>query len=184
MSKRTGVVAAALMAALALAVVAILGAWPASKTAAASSGARPVSAQTRADIEELIASYANFWEFRYCDAWAGLFAADGTFAEVGVFTVTGYPALVAKCEASNADASTHFHAQVNTMLVQIDARHVEGLTNLLYGTLGSATAPAALVGYGDYIDLFVRTPDGWRFQTRSASTHKAQGLPPAFLNGA
>jgi hypothetical protein len=118
------------------------------------------------------------------DAWAGLFAANGSFTEVGVFTVTGYPALVAKCEASNADATTHFHAQVNTMLVQTDNRHVEGLTNLLYGTLSTATAPAALVGYGDYVDLFVRTPDGWRFQSRSASTHKAQGLPPAFLNGA
>jgi SnoaL-like domain len=181
--KRAGLAAMVLVVIVA-AVIPILGIGTGTTKAAASAyESRPVSAQARADIEELIASYANFWEFRYCDEWARLFTPDATFTNVGVYSVTGYAALVAKCEASDADASTHFHAQMNTMLVQVDSHHIRGLTNLIYGSLGTATAPAAILGYGDYIDLFVLTPGGWRFQSRSASAHKAQGLPPELLTG-
>jgi hypothetical protein len=134
-----------------------------------------VAAQDRADIEELIARYANFWEFKQCDAWAKLFAEDGSF-----FAIKGRPALRKRCEDSQ-EAPFQIHAQVNTALARIDSTHIRGFTNIIYMRRQAGTA-VSLEGYGDYHDVFVRTAEGWRFASRSAVVHLQQPLPPEIVD--
>ena len=126
--------------------------------------------EDRADVEDLIARYANSWEFRACEAWADLFAEDGAF-----FHVRGRAALEALCR----EATEHqVHAQTNTMLVQVSEDRILGVTNVVFGTHEPGVGGSArLTGYGDYHDVFVRTPAGWRFGSRRAVPHLAEPLP-------
>jgi hypothetical protein len=135
----------------------------------------------RADIFDLIARYANCWEFRECRAWAELFVEDGRFQE----DVRGRDALETACRAAagRTDAERDaIHAQTNTMLVQISEDRVLGFTNVVFGShQAGVPGSARLTGYGDYHDVFVRTPDGWRFASRRACAHLDEPLPPEFL---
>ena len=176
---------AGVVAALGIAGIAVSApAW-----ASAGGGSRPVrqvDAQTRSDISELVGEYANFWEFGYCQQWANLFSQDGVF-DVPQFHahVVGRAALQSTCEAAqspNGGGDTQEHAQVNTMLVYVDSKHVRGLTNLIFGNLNDPTSGASTFsGYGDYVDMFVRTSQGWRIESRTAGGHKTLGLPQEFL---
>lgn len=138
--------------------------------------------EVRADVLDLLARYANYWEFREAVAWAGLFTEDGTF-----FDVRGREALEAVCRAAGErtdDERDQIHAQVNTMLVQTDDATVHGLTNVLFGTHTAGTGGSArFTGYGDYHDVFVRTTEGWRFASRRACSHLVEPMPAELLEG-
>jgi hypothetical protein len=139
-----------------------------------------ISYEDRADVLDLLARYANYWEFREAKAWSELFAEDGAF-----FDVRGRPALEATCRAAGerADAERdQLHAQVNTMLVQTDDDTMHGLTNVVFGTHTAGVGSSArFAGYGDYHDVFTRTADGWRFARRRACSHLGEPLPPELL---
>jgi hypothetical protein len=134
----------------------------------------------RADIMDLLARYASYWEFRACRAWAGLFTEDGRF-----FDVQGREALEAACRAPRDQTEAgrdSIHAQTNTQLVQVADDRIHGLTNVVFGShRAGESGSARFVGYGDYHDVFVRTPQGWRFESRRACSHLANPLPPEFL---
>ena len=109
-----------------------------------------------------------------------LFTTDGCF-----FDVCGHAALEAACmrAANRTDPDRdQIHAQSNTLLVQLDTDRIHGLTNVVFGThqMGQG-GTAHYSGYGDYHDVFVRTADGWRFQSRRACSHLSEPLPPEFL---
>ncbi len=131
----------------------------------------------RADVLDLIARHANYWEFRACREWAALFTEGGVFQDV-----RGREALEAACRASGERPDGErdgVHVQTNTMLVQVADDRVLGLTNVLFGFhRAGEPGSARLVGYGDYHDVFVRTPEGWRFASRRACPHLAEPLPP------
>lgn len=114
--------------------------------------------EDRADVLDLLAQYANYWEFREAEAWADLFAEDGTF-----FDVRGREALVAVCRTAGErtdEERDQIHAQ-NTMLVQVDEDTIHGLTNVIFGTHTAGVGGSArFVGYGDHHDVFIRTPGG------------------------
>lgn len=134
----------------------------------------------RADILDLIARYASYWEFRACRAWAELFTPDGVFQDV-----RGRAALEAACRAAGErtdEQRDSIHAQTNTMLVQLSDDRVHGLTHVVFGSHRAGVAGSArFVGYGDYHDVFVRTPEGWRFASRRACSHLEEPLPPELL---
>ena len=136
-----------------------------------------ISYEDRADVLDLVARYANYWEFREAEAWADLFAEDGTF-----FDIRGRAALVAVCRQAGErtdEERDQVHAQVNTMLVQVDADTIHGLTNVVFGTHAFGVGGSArFTGYGDYHDVFVRTSVGWRFASRRACSHLEEPLPP------
>lgn len=136
--------------------------------------------EVRAEILDLIARYANYWEFRACRAWAELFSEDGRFQDA-----EGRAALEQTCRAAaeRTDAGRDpIHAQTNTMLVQVSEDRVLGLTNVVFGSHRAGEAGSArYTAYGDYHDVFVRTPAGWRFASRRACAHLAEPLPPEFL---
>ena len=136
-----------------------------------------IPCEVRADILDLIARYANYWEFRLSREWAALFTEDGVFQDV-----RGREALEAVCRAAGerADALRDaIHAQTNTMLVQVADDRVVGLTNVVFGSHEAGVPGSArLTGYGDYHDVFVRTPEGWRFASRRACPHLQEPLPP------
>jgi hypothetical protein len=139
-----------------------------------------IAYQDRADIEDLLARYATYWEFRACRAWAALFTEDGRF-----FDLRGRAALEAACGAPRpaaAEGRDSLHAQTHTLLVQLADDRIHGLTNVVFGTHRAGEAESArFTGYGDYHDVFVRTPEGWRFESRRACSHLADPLPPEFL---
>jgi hypothetical protein len=101
-----------------------------------------------------------------------LFAKDGRF-----FDVVGRDALAALCHETT-HGRTQIHAQVNTVLFRIDRTHIHGFTNVIVGQheLGVGGS-ATFTGYGDYDDVFVVTREGWRFQSRQASSHLSRPLP-------
>ncbi|HVN38866.1 MAG TPA: nuclear transport factor 2 family protein [Myxococcota bacterium] len=139
-----------------------------------------IAYQDRADIEDLLARYATYWEFRACRAWAALFTEDGRY-----FDVQGRAALEAACCAprEGVDAGRDsIHAQTNTLLVQVADDRIHGLTNVVFGShRAGEPKSASFVGYGDYHDVFVRTAEGWRFASRRACSHLVDPLPPEFL---
>ena len=139
-----------------------------------------IAYEDRADIMDLLARYASYWEFRACRAWAELFTEDGRF-----FDVQGRAALEAACcaprDAVEAGRDS-LHAQTNTQLVQVADDRIHGLTNVVFGShRAGEPGSARFSGYGDYHDVFVRTPQGWRFASRRACSHLADPLPPEFL---
>lgn len=139
-----------------------------------------IACQDRADILDLLARYASYWEFRACRAWSELFTEDGAFLEV-----RGRAALEATCRAAaeRTDAERdQIHAQTNTMLVQVADDRIHGLTNVVFGShRAGEPGSARYTAYGDYHDVFVRTRDGWRFASRRACSHLVEPLPPEFL---
>lgn len=139
-----------------------------------------IAGEVRAAILDLLARYANYWEFRACRAWAELFTEDGRFQDV-----QGRAALEEACRAAGerSDAERDsIHAQTNTLLVQVSDDRVLGLTNVVFGHHTAGVAGSAhFVGYGDYHDVFVRTSEGWRFASRRACSHLELPLPEEFL---
>ena len=139
-----------------------------------------IAYRDRADIDDLLARYATYWEFRACRAWAALFTEDGRY-----FDVQGRAALEAACgapRAGGAEGRDGVHAQTNTVLVQVADDRIHGLTNVVFGSHRAGEPnSASFTGYGDYHDVFVRTPAGWRFESRRACSHLADPLPPEFL---
>ena len=136
--------------------------------------------EVRAEILDLISRYANYWEFRACREWAALFTEDGRFQDV-----QGRAALEQACRAAagRTDAERdQIHAQINTMLVQVAADRVLGLTNVVFGSHRAGEAGSARYSaYGDYHDVFVHTSAGWRFASRRACAHLSEPLPPQLL---
>jgi hypothetical protein len=136
--------------------------------------------EVRSEILDLIARYAHYWEFRACRAWAELFTEDGRFPDV-----RGRAALEEVCRAAaerTDEERDGVHAHTNTMRVQVSEDRVLGLTNVVFGFHRAGQAGTArLVGYGDYHDVFVRTPEGWRFESRRACSHLEEPLAPEFL---
>jgi hypothetical protein len=139
-----------------------------------------IAYRDRADIFDLLARYATYWEFRACRAWAALFTEDGRY-----FDVQGRAALEAACGAPRQggdEGGDSIHAQTNTLLVQVADDRIHGLTNVVFGSHRAGEAQSArFTGYGDYHDVFVRTAEGWRFASRRACSHLADPLPPEFL---
>ncbi len=132
------------------------------------------------EIQQLVARYAYAVD-THADkglAYADLFAPDGVFGG----TTTGREAL-AKLALSTQAArggpayTRHYLTNVIIHPTPEGARGSQYLVAIDVSEGGSAGKPSTVVHGGRYEDLYVRTPDGWRFKSRQLYPARI-GVPP------
>lgn len=185
-----------IIAAVCAALVALVTVWAMERTAKASSKATTLTAQDYIDIQELAAKYA--YAIDKCTNngydYADLYTTDG------VFTVTdenGVPAT-AKFQGRDRLAEADGGGKKGCVdpktvpdrysMAHIVANHVitptpdgaTGKSYLLVVGFGDPTAkegaraPVVAYAWGRYDDVYEKTPNGWRFKSR---THVWPGMP-------
>jgi hypothetical protein len=121
------------------------------------------------ECERLTVQFCHFVDFGEAARVADLFAEDGV-CTLGT-PMTGREAIRATFERRQALANRRsMHVCCNQLINVIDEDHAEGavyLTHYLHDGDGAPTAPSAPPSVGAYRDTFVRTPEGWRFKTRT-----------------
>lgn len=133
------------------------------------------------DCEALSIAYARAIDFRDYDDFVMLFVEDGILD-------LGRPmhgrTTISESIASRPDNLRSRHVLSNIFVDVVDTDHARGITYLtLYRSL-AATSPqepiesALPAAVGHYQDQFIRSTDGWRFQTRKL--HLAFRDPAAF----
>ena len=134
------------------------------------------------EIQQLVARYAYAVDTHADNgnAYADLFAPDGVFGG----TTTGREALAKLARSTQADRggpayTRHYLTNVIIYPTPEGARGSQYLVALDVSEGGGSAGakPSSVVHGGRYDDLYVRTPDGWRFKSRQL--HPARiGVPP------
>lgn len=109
--------------------------------------------------------------------FAALFASDGTF-DVGMGVATG----PAEIEAMMKELTTQWQCAMHYMLnplIELDGDRAKGTFTGLFA-FTSKENPSPIFLSNIYSDTYVRTPEGWRFQSVTIRTAFAD---PAFLAG-
>ncbi|MBI1181379.1 MAG: hypothetical protein GC201_12545 [Alphaproteobacteria bacterium] len=111
------------------------------------------------------------------NAFVKLFAEDATF-DVGMGAATGHAEILEMMKALTTQWECAMHYMLNPV-IELDGDRASGkITGLFAFTTKKDPAPIWLSNI--YSDTFVRTADGWRFQSISLVTTFAD---PAFLVG-
>jgi hypothetical protein len=106
------------------------------------------------------------------EAFTQLFAPDGSVAVPEAPAFVGHPAIRASMEALNALGVTMRHVITNPVVNVVDAQTATGSCYLTVWNSreeadAAAIRPIALPAtVGEYADVFRKTADGWRFQSR------------------
>ncbi len=121
-----------------------------------------LAAEDRVAIEQLYARYAHAADRGDAEAWAGCFTPDGVFNSFGV-RHAGHTALVAVIEGSRKrPPGRHW---VNNLVVEETDFGARGTAYLAW--LHITKSPVSMPTTGIYEDELVRTPEGWRFRSRT-----------------
>ena len=147
-----------------------------------------LSLQDRAEIQDLISSYAIYIDFNEPKAWASLFAVDGEFLiPEADLHLKGHDQLLAWASAAFKDRenrreiTNHFVGA--TLLVKMSDGSVHARCKCLDAReeippgKSAERVPVAICAYND---VFVKTPKGWRFASREGGTEiplSAEFLP-------
>ena len=122
--------------------------------------------------EKLIAEYCHLVDFGNASAIADLFTAGGYWSGPGVEMI-GQDQIRAGFSARQDVTRSQSRHLFTTVLVRVEGDEATSLCYLLNFRHDSPTgvaespAPAGLPKYvGEYHDQFVRTSDGWRFESR------------------
>ena len=134
------------------------------------------------DIRTLRSRYAygaNILDGRPGDLhmFAALFAADGTF-DVCMGVATGPAEIETMMKALTTQWQCAMHYMLNP-LIELDGDRASGTFTGLFA-FTSQTNPTPILLSNIYSDTYVRTAEGWRFQSVSIRTAFAD---PAFLAG-
>ena len=137
--------------------------------------ASELTAQDRADIQQLVAGYARALGTCQAEEYADLFAPGGGyfFSSIRgeVATREGLIALVQserQCNPAPAGAAAAAPARGAAANPNPAPRPVPAVT--IEPTADGAKGVASLGNAGGYEDLYVKTPRGWRFKGRSVIT--------------
>jgi hypothetical protein len=149
-------------------------------------GARTATTLTPSDyleIQKLVASYGQALDSGIGredngEAYAGLFAADGIF---GRPYTTGRDALVKLAHTQPHDRHYIRHFLTN-MVIEPAPEGATGRQYLVVIDIGEGGKPGSVLIGGHYEDIYVKTPAGWRFKSRTlyqARTGNDQPASPA-----
>ncbi len=124
----------------------------------------------RLEIQELYARYAWTIDSGDAEGWANTFTADGVFNN----SSRGHDALVQFVHdwRANRKGADRRHWYTNLILTPA-AGGARGAVYMMLLDVG--TRPPAPVNSYRYDDVLVKTPGGWRFQSRTLKSD----LPPA-----
>jgi len=124
--------------------------------------------------QRLALAFGKHVDYGEAEAAAALFTEDCVFERRGE-VLRGRDALVATQRAHGPNRVTRHHC-LTPVVTLIDSDTAEGVTYfVLYRHVfaEASPGPAPLSGpevVGDYVDLFKRTPQGWRISKRVART--------------
>lgn len=119
------------------------------------------------EIRQLVARYAYAVDTGAEDGnvYASLFAPDGAFTDRMGRETKGKEALAALARRNTRGPQSAFHFIVNHV-IEPTADGASGKEYLLQLRMGEGDRPNDIFGGGQYNDIYVRTPDGWRFKRR------------------
>lgn len=119
------------------------------------------------EIRQLVARYAYAVDTGADngDVYASLFAPDGAFLDRTGRATTGREALAALARRNTRGRQSAFHFIMNHV-IEPTAEGARGKEYLVQLRMGEGERPNDIFGGGHYEDLYVRTPDGWRFKQR------------------
>ena len=117
-----------------------------------------LSAQDMAEIQNLYAQYNLTLDSGDAEGWADTFIENGRFGNS-----EGRAALIQFAEGFHESNPQSRHWNTNLHVTQTSS----GATGTTYLMLYNAgVRPPAFIASGIYQDVLVRTPQGWRFQSR------------------
>jgi hypothetical protein len=146
------------------ALVSLAGVLQAAPAQAQQTAPPSVTDRDRTEIQELVAHYARALSACAAEEYADLFApVTGSFASSIRGEIVGHEKLVALVQSEPHCVTTPpGRAGGNAPTVTVSSS-AEGVTG--YADLGNA---------GHYEDVYVKTPKGWRFQSRDVITRQEQ----------
>ena len=136
----------------------------AGKPAASFAGLTPVD---YLEIRQLVSRYAYAVDTGADNGnvYASLFAPDGAFADRTGRETKGRDALAALARRNTRGPQSAFHFIVNHV-IEPTSEGAIGKEYLLQLRMGDGDRPNDVFGGGHYDDIYVKTPDGWRFKRR------------------
>jgi len=156
-----------------------LGASVMSVVARAQGPSKTLTAMDYIEIQQLVAKYAFALDTHADNGYmyADLFAPDGSFGKTKGREALAAVARNNQPEKSGPDATRHFLTNV------IITPTADGAVGRQYMVLIEVGNPSTIAHGGFYDDVYVKTPAGWRFKsrtyTRSKLGPKPNPLPPS-----
>jgi len=119
------------------------------------------------EIKQLVSRYAYAVDTGADNGnvYASLFAPDGAFADRTGRETKDREALVALARRNTRGPQSAFHFIVNHVIEPTSDGAV-GKEYLVQLRIGEGEKPNDIFGGGHYEDVYVKTPDGWRFKRR------------------
>ena len=160
---------------IAVATFAVVAAGAAPSRLAAQPAAGALTALDYAEIQQLYARYAHGIDTHADDGW--MYA--NTFTEDGVLSTSSRTwvgrGAIAELAKPPGDPSL-VHAIVNIQIAP-SQEGAEVVANMMQLTLGEPGASPAVRGFGRYVDVAVRTAEGWRFKKKTWTLLNAPAAP-------
>lgn len=162
------------LTAVSVAVLVAPLAWGQQKVAGGS-----LTAADYVEIQQLVARYAYAVDTHADNgyAYADLFAPDGVFG--GASTTTGREALAKLARSTQAERGgpSYTRHYLTNVIIYPTPEGARGNQYLVAIDVSEGGKPSSIVHGGRYEDVYVRTPDGWRFKSREYRPAKI-GVPP------
>lgn len=144
----------------------------------------------KAECIELSNAFAYYLDSNMAEPFADLFTEDGVWVRHGV-AIKGRAAIAATFQDRAARALTR-HVTTGHVFTALGAASAEAVCyNRSYYSLGDGDLPRSFTGGEviilDFLDSYVRTPEGWRFSRREGryvmlpESMRSQFAPPAAL---
>jgi hypothetical protein len=143
-------------------------------------GAAPAGAFTGADyaeIQQLVARYPYAVDTHADNgyAYADLFVADGTFGQTKGREQLAALARKTQAERAGPNYARHF---LTNVIIRPSSEGATGTQYLIAIDVGEGGKPSSIVHGGRYEDVYVKTPQGWRFKSRVLIPSKLPAAPP------
>jgi hypothetical protein len=140
----------------------------------------PAGAFTGADyaeIQQLVARYPYAVDTHADNgyAYADLFAPDGTFGQTRGREQLAALARKTQAERAGPNYARHF---LTNVIIRPSSEGATGTQYLIAIDVGEGGKPSSIVHGGRYEDVYVKTPQGWRFKSRVLIPSKLPAPPP------
>jgi len=144
------------------------------------SGATPASftGADYAEIEQLVARYPYAVDTHADNGYgyADLFAPDGAFGQTKGREQLAALARKTQPERAGPNYARHF---LTNVIIRPSSEGATGTQYLIAIEVGEGGKPSTIVHGGRYEDVYVKTPQGWRFKSRVLIPSKLPTGPPS-----
>ena len=124
----------------------------------------PLTIQDQIEIQQLLAHYTHCADLLPAEQMRDVFAEDGVFkVEMMDIEVSGIDNIIAFFKDMR-EASPHMRHVCSNLVIQGDG---DSATARSYLQVINTDGGAKLEALAQYADTLVKTPSGWRLQTRS-----------------